>query len=294
MQGVKTVSFDFRRAHSVEETCALLAEHGGDAKLIAGGQSLVPMMAMRLARPAFLVDINDAADLRQIAAGADSVLIGAAVRQRTIERDAALAAKVPLLQKALRWVGHAQTRNRGTIGGSIVHADPSAELPLVACLLDATLVLRDARGEMEMPAREFTLAPMVTAIAPEQCLAAIRFPAWREARIGCAFDEVSLRQGDFAIVAAAAQVAIDADGKCLRAALGTASAPVPQAHPDIAARLLGTTLDDATIAGAAADVARAVEPDADLHGSAEYRRHLAGVLVGRVLAAARDEARSRP
>src|SRR5262245_11732728 len=124
---MKAAAFDFARAASAEEACALLAEHGGDAKLIAGGQSLVPMMAMRLARPAFLVDINGAADLARVELGADEAVVGAAVRQCAIERDAALDAKVPLLARALRWVGHAQTRNRGTIGGSIVHADPSAE-----------------------------------------------------------------------------------------------------------------------------------------------------------------------
>jgi CO/xanthine dehydrogenase FAD-binding subunit len=290
---MKAAAFEFARAASLEEACALLARHGGDAKLIAGGQSLVPMMAMRLARPTFLVDINGAADLQGIDAAENAITLGAAVRQRRLERDAALAEKLPLLGKALRWVGHAQTRNRGTLGGSIVHADPSAELPLAACLLDATLVLRDAAGETEVPAREFMLAPMVTAIAPDQCLAAIRFPLWREARTGCAFDEVSLRQGDFAIVGAAAQVALDAQGKCLRAALGTSSAPMPQAHHEIAQRLAGTMLEDAIIADAAADVARAVEPDADLHASAEYRRHLTGVLARRVLIAARDEARGR-
>jgi CO/xanthine dehydrogenase FAD-binding subunit len=287
---MKSAAFDFRRARSAEEACALLAEHGGDAKLIAGGQSLVPMMAMRLARPAFLVDINDAADLQRIAFDADSVTLGAAVRQRTLEYDAPLAAKLPLLRKALRWVGHAQTRNRGTIGGSIVHADPSAELPLAACVLDATLVLRDASGESEMPAREFIFAPMVTAITPEQCLVAIRFPLWEELRVGCAFDEASLRHGDFAIVAAAAQVALDADGRCVRASLGTASAPVPQAHGEAAGRLVGSRLDDAVIEAAAAEIERTVEPDADLHASAEYRRHLAGVLMRRVLVAARDDA----
>ena len=290
---MKSAAFDFRRAGSAEEACALLAEHGGDAKLIAGGQSLVPMMAMRLARPAFLVDINDAADLQRIELGADTVTLGSAVRQRRLERDATLAAKLPLLGKALRWVGHAQTRNRGTIGGSIVHADPSAELPLAACVLDATLVLRQASGESEMPAREFIYAPMVTAITPVQCLVAIRFPLWQEARVGCAFDEVSLRHGDFAIVAAAAQVALDADGRCLRACLGTASAPVPQAHGEAARRLVGSRLDDAAIEAAAAEIERAVEPDADLHGSAEYRRHLARVLVKRVLVQARDEAERR-
>jgi CO/xanthine dehydrogenase FAD-binding subunit len=290
---MKAAPFEFARAASLEEACALLAGHGGDAKLIAGGQSLVPMMAMRLARPAFLIDINGAADMQRIEYAEDAITLGAAVRQRRIERDASLAARLPLLGKALHWVGHAQTRNRGTIGGSIVHADPSAELPLAACVLDATLLLRDSKGEQEMPAREFMLAPMVTAIAPEQCLAAIRFPAWREARTGCAIDEVSLRQGDFAIVGAAAQIALDASGKCVRAALGTSSAPIPQAHAEIARRLVGTDLGDAIIADAAADVARAVAPDADLHASAEYRRHLAGILARRVLIAARDEARGR-
>jgi CO/xanthine dehydrogenase FAD-binding subunit len=290
---MKAAAFDFARAASAAEACELLARHGGDAKLIAGGQSLVPMMAMRLARPAFLIDINGAADLARIETGADAVVLGATVRQRTLERDAALAAKLPLLPKALAWVGHVQTRNRGTLGGSIVHADPSAELPLAACVLDAMLVLRDAAGESEMPAREFVYAPMVTAIAPEQCLAAIRFPVWKEARVGCAFDEVSLRHGDFAIVAAAAQVALDAGGKCVRAALGTASAPIPQAHVDIAGRLVGTKLEDAAISQAADEVRRAVEPDADLHASVEYRRHLAGVLARRVLLAAREEARAK-
>lgn len=290
---MKAAAFEFARASSAGEACDLLARHGGDAKLIAGGQSLVPMMAMRLARPAFLVDINGAADLARIETGADQVLIGAAVRQRRIERDTALAAKLPLLPKALAWVGHVQTRNRGTIGGSIVHADPSAELPLAACVLDATLVLRDASGTSEVPAREFIFAPMVTAIAPEQCLEAIRFPVWEEARTGCAFDEVSLRHGDFALAAAAAQVAIDVDGRCVRAALGTASAPVPQAHVEIAERLVGTKLEDEAIGQAADEVRRAVEPDADLHASAEYRRHLAGVLAKRVLLAAREEARAK-
>ena len=290
---MKAAPFEFARAASLAEACALLARHGADAKLIAGGQSLVPMMAMRLARPAFLIDINGAADMQGIEFSAETITLGAAVRQRQIERDASLAARLPLLGKALRWVGHAQTRNRGTLGGSIVHADPSAELPLAACVLDATLLLRDTAGETEVPAREFMLAPMVVAITPDQCLAAVRFPAWTEARTGCAFDEVSLRQGDFAIVGAAAQIALDAGGKCVRAALGTSSAPIPQAHAEIAQRLVGTSLDDAVIADAAADVARAVEPDADLHASAEYRRHLAGVLAKRVLMAARDEARGR-
>lgn len=287
---MKAAAFEFRRARSVAEACALLARYGSEAKLIAGGQSLVPMMAMRLARPALLVDINEAEDLAGIDWRQDEAVIGAGVRQSRIEHDAALAIKVPLLRKALRWVGHAQTRNRGTIGGSIVHADPSAELPLAACVLDARLVLRDESGESEIPAREFILAPMVSTIAPEQCLSAIRIPLWREPRSGCAFEEVSQRHGDFALVAAAAQVALDQEGRCVRASLGTACAPVPQAHPEEAGRLIGHPLDDAAIEAAAASVARAVAPDSDLHASAAYRRHLAGALTRRALAAARDEA----
>jgi CO/xanthine dehydrogenase FAD-binding subunit len=287
---MKAAPFEFRRAHSAAEACALLAQHGDDAKVIAGGQSLVPMMAMRLARPAFLVDVNDAHDLGRIEFLETETLIGATVRQSRLESDGVLAHRVPLLRKALRWVGHAQTRNRGTIGGSMVHADPSAELPLAACVLDAALVLKDENGETEMPAREFILAPMVTAIAADQCLAAIRFPLWSDARIGCAFEEVSLRHGDFALVSAAAQVALDAQGRCVRVALGTASAPVPQAHAEIANQLMNRALDDAVIDEAAAAVARAVQPDPDLHASAQYRRHLTGVLLRRALAAARDEA----
>ena len=287
---MKAAPFEFGRARSAAEACALLAQHGEDAKLIAGGQSLVPMMAMRLARPAFLVDINDAQDLSRIELGEQAMLIGATVRQSRLERDATVAERLPLLRKALGFVGHAQTRNRGTLGGSLAHADPSAELPLVACVLDAVLVLQSDTGETEVAAREFILAPMVTAIAPEQCLTAIRFPIWSDRRIGCAFEEVSLRRGDFALASAAAQVALDPDGRCLRASIGTASAPVPQAHPENAAQLVGRVLDDAVIEEAAAALARSVQPDPDLHASAQYRRHLAGVLMRRALVAARDEA----
>ena len=287
---MKAAPFEFGRARSAAEACALLAQHGEDAKLIAGGQSLVPMMAMRLARPAFLVDINDAQDLSRIELGEQAMLIGATVRQSRLERDATVAERLPLLRKALGFVGHAQTRNRGTLGGSLAHADPSAELPLVACVLDAVLVLQSDTGETEMAAREFILAPMVTAIAPEQCLTAIRFPIWSDRRIGCAFEEVSLRRGDFALASAAAQVALDPDGRCLRASIGTASAPVPQAHPEIAAQLVGRVLDDAVIEEAAVALERSVQPDPDLHASAQYRRHLAGVLMRRALVAARDEA----
>ncbi len=289
---MKAAPFEYSRPASLAEACALLAEHGADAKLIAGGQSLVPMMAMRLARPAWLVDINRLDELKRIAIEGDAVVVGAAVRQCVIERDPAARENLPLIGKALKWVGHVQTRNRGTVGGSIVHADPSAEIPLVACVLDATLVLRDASGTAEVPAREFFFAPMVTAIAPEQCLAEIRFPIWKGTRIGSAFDEVSIRHGDFALVSACAQVALDAEGKCLRAALGIGGAsPFPHALPEIGAMLQGKRLDDKAIAEAADAAAGLIDPDGDLHATADYRRHLVRVLAARVLKAAKEDAK---
>jgi CO/xanthine dehydrogenase FAD-binding subunit len=280
----------------------LLASHGPEAKLIAGGQSLVPMMAMRLARPSWLIDISRLAELQHIAAPADTptdqdghFVVGAGVRQCMVERDPRARASLPLLAHALRWVGHVQTRNRGTIGGSIVHGDASAEIALVACVLDAVLELRDTSGVTQLPAREFFLAPMITSIAPEQCLTEIRFPVWRdlggEAMRGCAFDEVSVRHGDFALVSACAQLELDADGRCLRLELGIGgAAPVPLALPQIGAQMAGTRLDEKSITAAADAVVDMIDPEGDLHASADYRRHLARVLAQRVLLAAKQDA----
>jgi CO/xanthine dehydrogenase FAD-binding subunit len=284
---MKAAPFEYSRPASLAEACALLAEHGGDAKVIAGGQSLVPMMAMRLARPAWLVDINRLEELKRLTLEDDALVLGATVRQCTVERSELARAKVPLLLQALKWVGHVQTRNRGTVGGSIVHADPSAEIPLVACVLDATLVLEDKSGRTETPAREFFFAPMVTAIAPEQCLAEIRFPVWAGKRVGSAFEEVSIRHGDFALVSACAQVELDGEGKCVRAALGIGGAsPFPHALPEIGELLAGRRLDKAAIKEAADAAADLIDPDGDLHATADYRRHLARVLAARVLESA--------
>ena len=291
---MKAAPFEYARAASLAEACALLAEHGADAKLIAGGQSLVPMMAMRLARPAWLVDIDRLEELRRIELREGVLALGATVRQCALEREALALKHLPLIGKALKWVGHVQTRNRGTLGGSIVHADPSAELPLVACVLDATLVLQEAGSTTEMPAREFFFAPMVTAIAPEQCLAEIRFPVWPQARTGCAFEEISIRHGDFALVSACAQVALDEAGVCLRAEIGIGGAsPFPHALPEAGAMLLGAAPDEAMIEEVAAAAAGMIDADGDLHASADYRRHLARVLAARVLKAAIEDARAR-
>src|SRR5260221_3810660 len=167
---LKAAPFEYARAASLSEVCAVLAAHGDAAKLLAGGQSLVPMMAMRLVRPAWLVDINEIAELKFIAVEKDMARTGACTRQCVVERDQALAAKVPLLAQALSWVGHVQTRNRGTVGGSLAHADPCAELPLVAQVLGAKIVLRSGKGARALDAAKFFAGPMMTAMRPDECL----------------------------------------------------------------------------------------------------------------------------
>lgn len=291
---MKAAPFEYVRAASIGEACELLRQDGDAVKLIAGGQSLVPMMAMRLARPSRLIDINEIAALKFVAFEADVARIGACTRQCAIERDAALAARVPLLRQALAWVGHAQTRNRGTVGGSLAHADPAAELPLAAQVLGAHMTLRSAAGARSVPAAAFFAGPLETAIGPEECLEEIRWPAWSERRTGSAFTEVSRRHGDFALVAAAAQIALDDDGCCVRASFGlSGSGRIPLAFPRLAERLIGTRLDAAAVRSAAHDAAVELDPGDDLHASAGYRRHLAAVLAARALQAAHAQARSK-
>ena len=288
---MKSAPFEYARASTLSEACELLARHGDDAKLIAGGQSLVPMMAMRLVRPAWLVDINDIDALKFAKIGRDAARIGACTRQATIERDDGFAARVPLLRQALAWVGHVQTRNRGTVGGSLAHADPSAELPLAAKVLGAKMVLRSSKGARTLEAETFFTGPMSTAVRPDECLEEIHWPVWSEQRVGSAFTEIAIRHGDFAMVAAAAQVALDAQGRCTRAAFGLGGAAgTPLAFPKIAARLVGTKLDDRVIDDAAAEAAKETDPGEDLHASKAYRRHLARVLTGRALREARGKA----
>ena len=249
------------------------------------------MMAFRLLRPGWLIDINAIPALQSVAVETDAVRMGACARQCMVQRDAALAASAPLLRQALAFVGHAQTRNRGTVGGSLAHADPSAELPLVAQVLEARLVLRSESGTRTLPAASFFAGPMMTDIRPDECLVDIHWPVWRDKNTGCAFTEISRRHGDFAMVAAAAQVAVDDDGHCTRAAFGVGGAgPASVAFPALARRLVGNRPDKSLLEAVARDAAAALEPESDTHASAAYRRHLAGVLVTRALQSACDAA----
>jgi CO/xanthine dehydrogenase FAD-binding subunit len=290
---LKAAPFEYSRATSIADACALLREYGDDAKLIAGGQSLVPMMAMRLTRPSRLIDINEIAALKLIAIQGNVATTGACTRQCVVERDATLAQRVPLLRQALLWVGHQQTRNRGTVGGSLMHADPAAELPLVAQVLGAEMRLRSVAGVRAVPAAEFFIAPLTTAAHADECLDEIRWPIWPELRAGSAFTETSRRHGDFAIVAAAAQVALGADGRCIRASFGIGGAnSTPLAFAQASKQLLGTSLDDESIYSAAHVASATAEFSSDLHAGADYRRHLAAALVANALRSARDNARS--
>jgi CO/xanthine dehydrogenase FAD-binding subunit len=291
---VKPVPFDYIRPSSIEETCALLAQDD-DTRVIAGGQSLVPMLAMRLARPERLIDILRLPELSGIKESGNSIIVGATTRQAAAERDPLIATKLPLLAKIFPWVGHPATRRCGTIGGSIAHADPAAEIPLVALTLGAGIVVRDVRGETVIDAGEFFLGPMVTAIPQGALLTAIRFPVWPQQRVGTGFHEVNARHSDFAFVCAAAQVAFDDAGRCAACAIGIGGlGEFPVRLDDAAKALIGANLSDTAIA-AAVDAAMAdLDIWGDLHASADYRRRTGGVLARRALSDARQAAMARP
>ena len=291
-RALKAAAFDYERPASLGQAIALIADAGREARLIAGGQSLVPMMAMRLVRPGLLVDLNDVAELAGIARAGDRLLIGAATRQRTAERSALVRRHLPLLAAALPWVGHLQTRNRGTVGGSLAHADPSAEIALVAVTLGAEMVLRDLAGTRTLPAATFLEGPMQTAIRPDEILAETRWPlALQARRVGVGFAEVNARASDFAILAAAAEVVLDAEGICRQAALGVGGAsPVPLKAEEVEAALTGRRLEDAHIDAASRLIADRLQPSGDLQASSGYRRRVAPGLLARAIGAARDQA----
>lgn len=290
---MKAASFDYVRVDSVVDACRALAGAGGDGCIIAGGQTLVPLMAMRMARPALLVDINGIGELSGIADDGAALVIGACTRQAAAEASALVRDKAPLLARALRYVGHQQTRNRGTVGGSIANADPSAEIPLVAVALDAEMVARNSAGERHIAAGDFFHAAMMTALAPDDCLTAIRFPQWKGGgRRGCGFAEVNVRNADFAIAAAAAQIQLDSEGACARIHIAVGgAAPKPVRARDAEAALVGTGLEDEAVAAAAAGIAEMLDPESDIHADADHRRRVACVMARRAILAARDEAR---
>jgi len=282
---VKPAAFDYHRVDRVEDAVVRLAELGEDAKVLAGGQSLVPMMNFRLVRPPALVDITRIPDLRYIGRDGDALRIGALTLHREIETltDLEIVRGYELLPRAARWVGHYPIRTRGTFGGSVAHADPSAEWCMLAVLLDATIVVTGPAGEREVPAAEFFLGFFTTALEPGELLVEVRFP---RPRPHAALQEFARRHGDFAIVAAA--VAVDIDGDRIAGARivvgGVDEVPL---RIEGAERVLeGAAPGGEAFAEAGRVAAAAVDPPADVHGSADYRRELTAVLVRRALAEA--------
>jgi len=279
---MKLPSFDYACPATIGEAVALLAAHGGEAKPIAGGQSLVPMLAFRLAAPTLLVDLRQLGELRGIKITAAGVTLGAMVRWRDILNEPRLRQAHPLLVAAVEHIAHYQIRNRGTVGGSLAHADPAAELPGIAITCDAEIVALGGAGAREIVAGDFFRAALVTALRPDEIITEIRFPPWsRQRRYG--FREFARRRGDFAL-AGAAVTFDDAEGKFRNVrvgAIGIADRPIRLTAAE--RTLEGQAIGDAVVAGCAAAAAAAVDPADDIHASRAYRKTLIGVMVERAL-----------
>ncbi|HEX6660093.1 MAG TPA: xanthine dehydrogenase family protein subunit M [Ilumatobacter sp.] len=281
---MKPPKFRYLRPDSLEEVLAALAEHGDEAKPLAGGQSLIPAMNFRLAQPSILVDLELVSALQTLAVDDGALRIGAMVRQRVAERSGDVRSACPLLAEALPWIGHIQNRNRGTIGGSIAHADPAAELPAVAVALDATIELASSRGSRSVPAATFFEGPFTTAVEADEIITGVRFPVAEGGRASCL--EVAPRHGDFAVVGVAASVRFAAGGTMVEdvglAAFGVGAAPIRLSAAEAQVRGVELTPDVAEQAGAAstADVA---DPTSDIHATSDYRRLALTELVKRAL-----------
>jgi CO/xanthine dehydrogenase FAD-binding subunit len=283
---MKPASFDYVRPGTVDEAVALLARHGDDTKLLAGGQSLVPLLNFRLLRPRLLVDINRLSALDFVRDdGAGGLVIGALTRHHRLETDATVAARFPMLAAAMAHVAHLAIRNKGTIGGSLSHADPAAELPMLALLLDAEIRTRAAAGPRTHAARDFFLGPLTTALAPDELVIEVALPALPPGT-GWGFEEFSLRAGDFAFAAVAATVTV-ADGSVAEARLALMGVgETPLRLRALEAGLRGQRLSAPRIAEIAAAARDAVQPPSDLRASSAYRRQLVGALTERALSAA--------
>ena len=284
---MKPPPFEYHAPRSTAEALALLGRYGADAKVLAGGQSLVPLLNFRLARPAAVVDINGIGGLDAIAEDGSmgEISLGARVRQTDAERSTLVERRCPLLAEALRHVGHRTIRNRGTVGGSLAHADPSAELPLVLRALDGRVRAASERGERWVPARDLFVSYLTTSLAPDELLLEARFPFIAEGT-GWGFQEFSRRSGDFAIAAACATVAVSG-GSVARVAIAVAGGgPTPVRAEEAERLLVGPMPDAARITRVAQAAAGACEVEADMHASAEGRRELIVTLTQRVLGSA--------
>ena len=291
---MKPAPFEYVAPRSLDEALDLLANHVDrqtDVKLLAGGQSLIPVLNFRLAQPAVLIDLNRIGDLDSVRESDGTLAIGALTRQRRIERDPRIATLAPLLAEAVPWIAHPQIRNRGTVGGSLAHADPAAELPAVATALDATLHLASVRGRRSVPVAEFYTGLFATALEPDEILIEVVLPQ-RPPRTGYAFQEIARRHGDYAQAGIASWISLDEAGLCRDARLvffSVGDGPVIASRA--AQSLIGHAPNAERFAAASVLVQNEeIEPNGDIHASADFKRHLAGVLTRRALALATQRA----
>lgn len=294
---MKPAPFEYFAPTEMDEVVRLLTQYGDEAKILAGGQSLMPLLNMRLARPQVIIDINRLDGLAYMTPQPDAGLaIGALTRQRALERAPLIRGQQPLLAAMIPAIGHFQIRNRGTIGGSLVHADPAAELPALSLALEAKFVLHSAAGQRLVAAEDFFLTYLTTAIEPQEILTEIRLPRWDDST-GGAFQEVCRRAGDFALVGAIACVQVTPDDVCQAARLimfGVGGTPVRLRNAE--ELVSGRHLDASTLAEVSALVSECLDPEGDIHASATYRREVGGVLarrtLGEALARAKGELQS--
>jgi carbon-monoxide dehydrogenase medium subunit len=287
---LKLPQFEYHSPDTIDEVLALLAEHGDEAKVMAGGQSLVPLLAMRLARPAQVVDINRVGGMSGIDANGDGIAFGALVRERAAERSPIVREQLPLLTEALPFIGHAAIRTRGTVGGTVAHADASAEIPCVLAALDGSVVARSTRGERTVAASDFFQGHFTTALDDDECVVEVRMPSM-DPSTGYAFQEVARRHGDFALVGVAATLALGVDGRIAESRIALMGvADVPHRARAAEAELVGAEPTTEAFAAAAQTATADLTPGSDIHGSAAYRRHLAAVTMRRTLTTAAERA----
>jgi CO/xanthine dehydrogenase FAD-binding subunit len=286
---MKPAPFTYIAASSLDQALALKAEYGDEARFLAGGQSLMPAMNFRLARPAVLIDINLLPELCGIdRSEGETIRVGAMTRYRALERDAGFLQACPLFADALPHIAHPQIRNRGTIGGNLAHADPASELPAVAIAMQARMKIKSNKSEREVAASEFFLDLLTTSLEAEEMLVEIAFPV-PSPRSGSCFLEMARRRGDFALAGVAAIVSLDEAGQCadVRLALcGVGDTPVDASAA--AASLIGQRCTSETIEAVAAEVREAINPPGSVHASADYQRHIAGVLTRRAITSAHE------
>jgi carbon-monoxide dehydrogenase medium subunit len=288
---MKPAPFEYHAPESLSDVTALLAEYGDEGKLLAGGQSLVPMLALRLTRFEHIVDLGRVDELRGVSHTNGTLTIKAMTTQRAVEHDSAAGDAIPLLAEAIPLIGHFQIRNRGTVGGSIAHADPASELPAVALTLDADLEIAGSSGTRTVKASDFFLGTWTTSVGEDEILTAVHFPVW-SGRCGFAVEEAARRSGDFALAGVVAGVQLDDAGKVSRAAISfLGMAPTPARAPSAEQALVGNSPDDADLAEIGRLAVGDTDPTADVHASVEYRKHVGAHLVARALDRALGAAR---